>query len=84
MESDETLYALQNGTIQENEEQGKWSFTKTFDLKSGYYVHLSSHTKGSKMEIDNTLLNTQHHKVRIKGKVGQSRERSCALPYNLV
>ncbi len=26
------------------------------------------------------LLNTQHYKVRIKGKVEQSRERSSALP----
>ena len=27
------------------------------------------------------LLNTQHYKVGIKGKVEQSRERSSALPY---
>ena len=27
------------------------------------------------------LLNTQHDKVRIKGKVEQSREWSSALPY---
>ena len=26
------------------------------------------------MELDATLLNTQHHKIRIKGKVEQSRE----------
>ena len=37
-----------------------------------------------KMIIDATLLNTQHYKVRIKGKVEQSRERSSALPYTLV
>ena len=30
------------------------------------------------------LLNTQHHKVRIKGKVEQSREKSSALLYTLV
>ena len=30
------------------------------------------------------MLNTQHYKVHIKNKVKQSRERSCALPYNLV
>ena len=29
------------------------------------------------------LLNTQHYKVRIKGKVEQSREWSSALPYTL-
>ena len=37
--------------------------------------------KTLKMVLDATLLNTQHYKVRIKGKVEQSRERSSALPY---
>ena len=37
-----------------------------------------------KMELDTTLLNTQHYKVRFKGKVEQSREWSSALPYTLV
>ena len=37
-----------------------------------------------KMVLDATLLNTQHYKVRIKGKVEQSKEWSCALPYTLV
>ena len=32
--------------------------------------------KTQKMVLDATLLNTQHYKVRIKGKVEQSRERS--------
>ena len=40
--------------------------------------------KTQKMVLDATLLNTQHYKVRIKGKVDQSRERSSALPYTLV
>ena len=31
------------------------------------------------MVLDATLLNTQHYKVRIKGKVEQSRKRSSAL-----
>ena len=31
-----------------------------------------------------SLLNTQHYKVRIKGKVKQSREWSSALPYTPV
>ena len=34
----------------------------------------SSHTKDSKMLLDAALLSTQHYKVRIKGKVEQSRE----------
>ena len=33
-----------------------------------------------KMLLDTSLLNIQHYKVRIEGKVEQSRERSSALP----
>ena len=40
--------------------------------------------KTLKMVLDTSLLNTQHYKVCIKGKVEQSRERSTALPYTLV
>ena len=40
--------------------------------------------KTQKMVLDASLLNTQHYKVRIKGKVEQSRERINALPYTLV
>ena len=36
--------------------------------------------KTQKMVLDASLLNTQHYKVRIKGKVEQSWERSSALP----
>ena len=36
--------------------------------------------KTQKMVLDASLLNTQHCKVRIKGKVEQSKERSSALP----
>ena len=39
--------------------------------------------KTLKMELDTTLLNTQHYKVRFKGKVEQSWEWSSALPYTL-
>ena len=44
----------------------------------------SSHTEDLKMVLDTSLLNTHHYKVRIKGKVEQYRERSCALPYTSV
>ena len=37
--------------------------------------------KTLKMVLDTSLLNTQQYKVRIKGKVEQSNERSSALPY---
>ena len=40
--------------------------------------------KSQKMVLDAALLNTQRYKVRIKGKVEQSRERSSTLPYILV
>ena len=37
--------------------------------------------KTLKMVLDTSLLNIQQYKVRIKGQVEQSRERSSALPY---
>ena len=40
--------------------------------------------KTQKMVLDAALLSTQQYKVRIQGKVEQSRERSSALPYSLV
>ena len=40
--------------------------------------------KTQKMVLDVTLINTHHDKVRIKGKVEQSREWSSALPYTSV
>ena len=36
--------------------------------------------KTLKMVLDTSLLYTRHYKVRIKGKVEQSWERSSALP----
>ena len=40
--------------------------------------------KTFKMVLDTYPLNTQHYKVRIKGKVEQSRERSISLAYTSV
>ena len=40
--------------------------------------------KTQKMVLDASLLNTQHYKVRFKGKVEQSREWSSSLPYTSV
>ena len=40
--------------------------------------------KTQEMVLDAALLNTQHKKVSIKGKVEQFREWSSALPYTLV
>ena len=36
--------------------------------------------KTKKMVLDAALLNTQHYKVQIKGKVEQSKERSSTSP----
>ena len=41
-------------------------------------------TKTQKMVLDATLLSTQHYKVRIKGKVEQSKERSSTLLYTSI
>ena len=40
--------------------------------------------KTLKIVLDTSLLNPQQYKVRIKGKVEKSRERSSALPYTLL
>ena len=40
--------------------------------------------KTQNMVFDTTLLSTQQYKVKIKDKVGQSTERSSALPYTSV
>ena len=40
--------------------------------------------KTEKLVLDATLLNTQHYKVRIKGKVEQSWEWNSALAYTSV
>ena len=40
--------------------------------------------KPQKMVLDATLFNTQHYKVRIKGKVEQSKEKSSVLSYTSV
>ena len=42
------------------------------------------HTKEFKKVLDTYLLNTQHYKVHIKGKVVQYSERCSALPYTSV
>ena len=40
-------------------------------------------SKTPKMVLDTALSNIQHCKVRIKGKMEESREKSSALPYTL-
>ena len=45
---------------------------------------VESYQRLKKMVLDAFLLNTQHYKVGIEGKVKQSRERSSAVPSTLV
>ena len=45
---------------------------------------VESYQRLKKMVLDGTLLNTQHYKVRIKGKVEQFRKWSSALSYTSV
>ena len=40
--------------------------------------------KTFKMVFDTSFFNTQQYKVRMKGKVEQSKEKSSALPYTTV
>ena len=52
--------------------------------ETGVQSQVKSYQRLKKMVLDASLLNIQHYKVGIKGKVEQSRERSSALPYTMV
>ena len=52
--------------------------------ETGVQSQVESYQRLKKMVLDAALLNTQHYKVWIKGKVEQSRERSSTLPYTSV
>ena len=48
--------------------------------ETGVQSQVESYQRLKKMVLDASLLNTQHYKIRNKGKVEQSRERSSVLP----
>ena len=48
--------------------------------ETGVQSQVKLYQRLKKMVLDAFLLNTQHYKVWIKGKVEQSRERSSAFP----
>ena len=52
--------------------------------ETGVLFQVEPYQRLKKMVLDTSLLNTQHYKVSIKGKVEQSRERNDTLPYTLV
>ena len=75
-----------NGTSALQPEEITWKGTRVFANCPGDVGSIPGRVipKTLKMVFDASLLNTQHYKARIKGKVEQSRERSSALPYTLV
>ena len=52
--------------------------------ETGVQSQVESYQSLKKMILDTALLNTQHYKVRIKGKEELSKEKSSALPYTSV
>ena len=52
--------------------------------ETGVQSQVKSYQRLKKMVLDAAMLNIQHYKVQLKGKVEQSRERSSALPYTLM
>ena len=52
--------------------------------ETGVQSQVESSQRLKKIFTDADLLSTQHYKIRIKGKVEQSREWSSTLPYNSV
>ena len=57
---------------------------RVFANDPGDWVSIPGPPKTQKMVLGPSLLNAQHYKVRIKGKVEQSRKRCSALLYTLV
>ena len=52
--------------------------------ETGIQSQVESYQKTQKIVLDTTLLSTQNYKVRIKGKVEQSRKLRSVLPYTTV
>ena len=52
--------------------------------ETGVQSQVASYQRLKKMVLDTILLNTQHYKARIKGKVEQSKEWTSTLPNTLV
>ena len=61
-----------------------WVECSPMARETGVESQVESYERFKKMIQDASLLNTQHHKVRIKGKVEQSKERSSALSFTSV
>ena len=62
----------------------KWAECSPMVREFGVQSQVDSYQRLKKIVLDAALLNTQHYKVRIKGKVEQFREWSSTLPYTLM
>ena len=62
----------------------EWVECSPMVRETGVQSQVESYQRLKKMVLDTSLLNIQHYKVCIKGKVEQSRERSSASPYTSV
>ena len=67
-------------------EPAQWLSGRMFANGPGDWGSISGRVipKPQKVVPETSLLNTQHYKVRFKGKVEQSREKNSTLPYTLV
>ena len=59
---------------------------RVFANGPGHWGSIPGHVipRTQKIVLEASLLNTQHYKIWMKGKMKQSREKSNALPYTLV
>ena len=62
----------------------KWVECSLIVRETGVQYQVESYQRIKEIVLDAALINTQHYKVAIKGKVEQSREWSSAFPYTSV
>ena len=54
------------------------------DLEDWGHSQVESYQRLKNMVLDTSLINTQHYKVGIRGRVEQSKDRSNTLSYTSV
>ena len=68
------------GISMETDSLASWVECLPMVRETGFQSRFESYQRLKKMVLDTSLLNTQHYKVRIKGKEEQSKEMISALP----
>ena len=66
------------------EHTGHWLECSPMARETWLQLKVESYQRLKKWYLMLTLFNAQRYKVRIKGKVEKSKERSSAFPYTLV